>query len=226
MTQAGPLRWRTGLGWLVLGGGGKWETGETGDIDAAALAWADLNRPVAVLQAAGGTIEDGEALLEYYAELGGPGGYVVPIPDAASAQAAEVGQSLAEAGLIYVADGPDALRLADTLRESPALAALDHAFTTGAAIVGMGAGAAALGAWVAAPDGASLAARGWKWLPHAIAIPHFAETKMAKQWQNLLNEQPRHLGLGIPDGIALGLGPDGRVVTVGDGQVTVAVSSV
>ena len=33
MTRAGPLRWRTGAGWLVLAGGGKWQQGETGEIE-------------------------------------------------------------------------------------------------------------------------------------------------------------------------------------------------
>ena len=33
-------------------------------------------------------------------------------------------------------------------------------------------------------------------------------------------------GLGIPTGMALALGPDGQVVTVGDGQVTMVVGEV
>ena len=76
MTQAGPLRWRTGAGWLVLAGGGKWQNDETDEIDAAALGWANLDRPIAVLPTAGSTTAEGEALLEYYADLGGPSGYI------------------------------------------------------------------------------------------------------------------------------------------------------
>ena len=29
MTRAGPWQWRTGSGWLVLVGGGRWEDSET-----------------------------------------------------------------------------------------------------------------------------------------------------------------------------------------------------
>jgi cyanophycinase len=223
MTQAGPLHWRTGAGWLVLGGGGSWETGETGAIDAAALGWADLSRPIAVLLAAGGSSAHGEALLDYLVDLGGPNGYVLPIHGPADAQRVENCQLLVEAGLVYVSDGPDPLGLAHTLRESPALTALARAFDTGATIVGMGAGAIALGAWVADKDASDQAEPGWGWLPGAIVEPHFAGTGSSNRLRGLLTAHPGYLGLGIPSGVALGLGPDGRIETVGEGQVTVVL---
>lgn len=224
MTQAGPLRWRTGAGWLVLAGGGKWQQGETGEIDAAALGWAGLNQPIAVLLAAGGSTAEGEALLEYYADLGGSRGDIVPIFDAGGAQQAENCQLLKQAGLICIADGPDAPGLVRTLRESLALEALAQAFDSGAAVVGMGAGAVALGAWVAAGDSRGQAEPGWGWLPDVIVEPHFVSTETTDQLQDLLDAHPDCLGLGIPDGVALALGPDGRVVTVGEGEVTVVIS--
>lgn len=223
MTQAGPLHWRTGAGWLVLGGGGNWRTGETGAIDTAALGWADLNRPVAVLLAAGGSSAEGEALQDYLAELGGPTGYILTIHGPADAQRAENCQSLAEAGLIYISDGPDLLGLISSLRESPALTALGHAFDDGAAIVGMGVGAVALGAWVTDQGIADQIEPGWGWLPSAIVEPHFAGTESSDRLRKLLNAHPNSLGLGIPAGVALALGPDGRVETVGEGQVTVVL---
>ena len=226
MTQAGPLRWRTGAGWLVLAGGGRWQSNETGEIDAAALGWANLDRSIAVLLTAGSSTAEGEALLEYYADLGGPSGCVVPIFDTASAQRAENCQLLAEAGLVYIADGPDVLGLVETLRESPALAALVQAFEGGAAVVGMAAGAIALGAWVAAGDDTGQGKSGWGWLPDIIVEPHFVRTEATDQLQSLLSAHPDYLGLGIPTGVALALGPDGRVVTVGDGQATMVVSRV
>nr|HID13647.1 hypothetical protein [Anaerolineae bacterium] len=93
MTQAGPPRWRTGAGWPVLLGGGRWDRGE-----------------------------------------------------------AENRRLLTEAGLIYVGGG-DTLRLVRALRGSPALAGIAEAFARRAVIVGMSAGAAAMGAWVADRDG-------------------------------------------------------------------------
>jgi cyanophycinase len=226
VTQAGPLHWRTGIGWLVLTGGGSWQAGETGAVDTAALGWAKLDQPIAVLLAAGGSSADGEALLEYYAELGGPSGYILPIHSAADAQRAENCQLLVDAGMIYIGDGPDLLGLIRALRESPALAALGYAFDDGAAIVGMGAGAIALGAWVAEQNGASQIEPGWGWLPGAIVEPHFAGTESSSRLRGLLNAHPDCLGLGIPNGVALALGPDGRVETVGEGQVTVVLGKV
>lgn len=223
LTRAGPLHWRAGAGWLIAGGGGRWREGETEEIDAAALGWADLDRPMAVLPAAGSTAE-AEALLEYYVDLGGPHGYVVPIFDASGAQLRESCHLLEDAGLIYVSDGPDTLGLVRALRESPALEALARTFADGAVVLGMGAGATALGAWVADPEAPGHAEPGWGWLPSVILAPHFRGARMADQLRALLNRQPNCLGLGIPEQTALALGPEGQVENVGAGQVTVVVS--
>ena len=226
MTQAGPLQWRTGAGWLILAGGGKWQTGETGAVDAASLGWADLDRPIAILLAAGGSSAAGEALLEYYGEIGGPSGFILPIHTPADAQRAENYQLLAEAGLIHISDGPNSLGLTQSLRESPALTALSYAFDNGAAIVGIGSGAVALGAWAAGQDTTDQIVPGWGWLPNVIIEPHFTGTESSDKLRNLLSAHPDCLGLGIPDGTALALGPNGRVETVGEGQVTVVLGKV
>ena len=133
---------------------------------------------------------------------------------------------LAEAGLVYISDGPDLLGLMRSLRESPALTALSYAFDDGAAIVGMGAGATALGAWGIDQDIADQAEPGWGWLPGAIVEPYFAGTESSNRLRGLLNAHPDCLGLGIPTGVALALGPDSRVETVGEGQVTVVLGKV
>jgi cyanophycinase-like exopeptidase len=225
LIQAGPLRWRAGLGWLMLAGGGSWREDETGDSDAAALGWADLDRPTAVLPTAGQSIAEAEALLEYYTDLGGPHGYVVPIFDAASARLTENCRLIQEAGLIYLSDGPDAPGLVRALLGSPALQAMIQAFEGGAVIVGMGAGAAVLGAWIEDSrtpfGGAPRTVPALSWLPNVIVVPHFLG---ADQLRGLLDLQPDCFGLGIPERVGLGLGPDGQVENVGPGQVTVVVS--
>lgn len=222
-TQRGPLRWRAGTGWLILAGGGRWQSGETGDLDAAILNWADLDRPIAALLTAGSMTADGEALLEYYAELGGPSGYIVPILDASDARQEENCRLLAQAGLVYIADGPDELGLVKALYQSPALDALAQAFETGAAVAGVGAGAAALGAWVASPNTHRQGQPAWGWLPNIIVEPHFIKTEATSRLASLLNAHPDCLGLGLPDGLGLGLGPDGRVMTLGRGSATVVI---
>jgi cyanophycinase len=224
LTRAGPIQWLTGQGWLVLAGGGSWRENETGDVDAAALGWADLDRPLAVLPTAGMSVAEAEALLDYYADLGGPSGYVVPIFDAAGAQLSENCRLLEEAGLICVSDGPDTLSLVRALRESPALEAMALAFEAAAVIVGMGAGAAALGAWVEDHRAQDRAEPGLSWLPNVIVASHFKGTESAHSLRHLLNLKPGHLGLGVPEQTALALGPAGEVENIGPGQVTVVVS--
>ncbi|HZY44816.1 MAG TPA: hypothetical protein VFF70_08715, partial [Anaerolineae bacterium] len=83
MTQAGPLQWRSGSGWLVLIGGGKWAENET--IHSAAISALVDESPIAFVPAANPDPLYGAAFLSYYAELGAPTGYVVPIHDQASA---------------------------------------------------------------------------------------------------------------------------------------------
>jgi len=228
MTRAGPLQWRAGTGWLVLAGGSSSQETDMGDVDAAALGWADLDKPMAVLPTAGTSTIETEALLECYADLGGPNGYVLPIFDAVGAQLAENYRLLEGAGLVYISDGPEPLTLVRALRASPALEALTRAFERGAVILGVGAGAAALGAWMADPEPrggrATRVEPALGWLTNVVVAPHFEGTEAAHLLRQLLNLKPNCLGLGIPDGVALGLGPAGEVENVGSGQVTVVVS--
>ncbi len=229
-TGTGPLRWRAGAGWLVLGGGGSWRANETGDVDAAALGWSDLDRPLAVVPTAGMAIEEAEALLEYYADLGGPNGYVVPIFDATGAQWHENCRLLEEAGLIYLGDGPDSVDLVRAFRTSPALESTARAFEAGAVLLGMGAGAAVLGDWVGdqvvstGQPAEKCVEPGFGWLPNIIVTPRFRGIEQTRQLRRLLELKPNCLGLGVPERTALGLGPGGVVENVGPGQVTVVVS--
>lgn len=228
LTRAGPLQWRAGAGWLVLAGGGSWQENQTGDVDAAVLGWADLDRPMVVLPGSDSSTAEAEALIDYYVDLGGPRGYVVPIVDTDRAQLADSCQLLREAGLIYVADGSDPVDLVWALHDSPAMDAMTSAFESGAVLLGMGSGAAALGSWIADPDRGGdqtfRAEPGLGWLHNIILAPHFGGTEGANRLQRLLNMKPNCMGMGIPEGVALGLGPSGEVENLGSGQVTVVVS--
>ena len=226
MTGPDLLRWIAGAGWLVLGGGGNPENGETGDIDAAALGWSDLDCPISVLLTGGGSTEAGEAHLDAFADLGGPNGIIVPVYGAEDAHRIENCQLLSESGLICLADGPDAMGLAETLRGSPALGAIIQAFRGGATLLGMGAGAAVLGSWTTDSSGARRPEPGLALLHGAIIKANFGRAGSAKQLRQVLLDYPDCMGLGIPEGVALALGPGGRVETVGDGQVTVILSHV
>lgn len=228
LTRAGPLAWRAGGGWLILAGGGPWRRGGLDDVNAAALGWADLDRPVAVLPAAGGSTIEAEALVEDYIDLGAPSGYVVPLFDPVGAQQPENVGLIEDAGLIVINDGPEVLTLVRALRASPALEAVGRAFEDGAAILGVGAGAAAFGAWVAGSayddDEVARAEPGFGWLANIIVAPHFEGTEDASRLRQLLQLKQDCLGIGVPEGVGLGLGPSGEVENVGPGRVTVVVS--
>ncbi|HLF29048.1 MAG TPA: Type 1 glutamine amidotransferase-like domain-containing protein [Anaerolineae bacterium] len=219
MTQAGPLRWRTGAGWLVLIGGGNWETTEP--IDRNAIEAMTDEAPIAFVPAAGGSPDSGESFLEHYTRLGAPPGYVAPIYDATSANDPVNARRLVQAGLIYLGGG-DTRQLLDALTGTPALDAIAAAYASGAIVVGMSAGAMALCAWGVALDPAVGVLQGWGWLPHVIAAPHYTPERSTALREALL-QHPQLLGLGLPDDTALALGPDGEVLTWGSGQITVTL---
>src|SRR3990172_3001928 len=112
MTQAGPLRWRTGNGWLVLVGGGRWNT--TDAIDRRAIEAMTDEAPIAFVPAAGCPPDYGESFLAHYARLGAPAGYVVPIHDQASANDPANVRRLTHAGLVYFGGG-DTRQLLDVV---------------------------------------------------------------------------------------------------------------
>ncbi len=220
MSKAGPLRWATGTGWLVLMG----SEAVPGAVDRL-LARIDFSRPVAVLPTASGSIAWGERLLDDYADLGGPRGFVVPIFSPQDARREENRRLLADAGLIVLEDG-DGLALARTLRDTPALYGMADAFARGAIVVGVGFGAAPLGEWVL-PSGEEAeegGERGWGWVQGTVVVPRFHDAGQEPQLRGLLRKWPGILGLGIPETVALALGPEGQVETWGTGEVTVVVA--
>ncbi len=222
MTRAGPLQWASGAGWLILVGGGEWR-GEEVDIDDRILALADFARPIAYLPAAGGALAAGEALLDEYAALGAPRGYVVPILRPADAWNLENRRLLAEAGIVILGEG-DGLTLLRTLRGTPALEGMAEAFADGALIVAVGRSAAPLGAWVLADEATSELEGGWGWMGGTLLLPHWAGAVARPQVQVALRGRAGLLGIGLPERTALALGPDGQVENWGEGQITVVVA--
>jgi cyanophycinase len=216
--------WQTGLGWLVVAGGEAQKSTVSDLLDTVTLRWAYPGRPIAVLPTAGGSLTELEELALSYGDLCGAGGYVVPVFDPADAHQADNCQLLAESGLIYLADGPDAVGLARVLRGSLALRAVEQAFLEGASLLGVGGGAMALGSWMAAREARGPTDPGLDWLQNVVVEPRFAGAASATRLRGLLSAHPECLGLGIPEGAALALGPDGQVEPVGEQQVTVVVS--
>lgn len=222
MTSAGPLRWATGAGWLVLVGGGEWA--QAVDISEQLLASADLSLPIAFLPTAGESTAQGERLLEYFADLGGPRGYVVPVLERPDARDPENQELLAGAGMVILGDG-DPLKLADVLPGSAALEGVAEAFVGGASVVGVGAGAAFLGQWMLASDSPDeVGCEGCAWVGGAVVAPRFVGAAEESDLRDALRKRPGLIGIGVPERTALALGPDGQVETWGEEEVTVVVA--
>ena len=213
MGQVGPLRWRDGRGWLVLAGGGELE--ETADIARAAIEIVPDESPVVFVPAAGLTQEagrnEGAQVIAQIESLGGPAGYVAPIFTRADAADPKNVRRLMNAGLIYLGDG-QAQRLVETLSDTPTLDALEAAHRAGALVLAMGHAASALGAWfIGAAPGSGLLG-GWGWLPDAIICPSFDDS-VAPALRAAIRSHAECVGLGVPRGVALALGPGNQVRT-------------
>ena len=112
----------------------------------------------------------GEAFFSFYADLGAPHGYVVPIHDQRSASDPANYRRLANASLVYIGDG-SLQRLMEALEGTPAIDAMATAFDGGAVIVGAGASAMLLGKWGAGKQAKVLP--GWGWVSDALIVPHY-----------------------------------------------------
>ncbi len=219
MTQAGPLQWRTGAGWLVLLGGGHWEETET--IHSQAISAINDESPIAFIPAADPDPTYGESFLSFYAELGAPHGYVVPIIDQQSANDPVNYRRLANASLIYIGDG-NIKRLIEALDGTSAIDAIAAAFDGGAVIAGASAGAMLLGRWGVSTEQGKISP-GWGWISDALIVPHYSAER-TPYVRAALQRYPDAIALGIPDEVALALGPEGEVATWTDTDQQVTVT--
>jgi cyanophycinase-like exopeptidase len=147
-------------------------------------------------------------------EMGAPTGYLV---DVVTEDDATIRAQLDEAGMIILGDG----RAAETLRAAlpgAALEGMSAAYARGAVILGIGAGAAALGSFV---EGA----QGLGWIENAIIMPNYEQPERAAALHALLSAHPSAYGIGIGSRSALALGAQGQVEVWGERQVTVLLGS-
>jgi len=107
MTQAGPLRWIDGQGWLILIGGGEPE--DLTAVHRAAIGAMSDESPVVFVPAASDSSdsgrERGERIVAHLEGLNGPAGYVAPIFARTDAADLVNARRLTQAGLIYLGGG-------------------------------------------------------------------------------------------------------------------------
>ena len=212
MARNNVLRWTDGRGWLILSGGGD----NLSDIRANALSRASADGGIAYVTLGSQSIE-AENVLADMEDLGAPSGYFV---DILSEDDETIQARLADAGIVVI-DGSASL---DDLRSSLIGAANDGiqtAFQNGAVVLVEGRAAVVFGAWILLELGEL--ASGLEWLEHSLIIPGITSVSQSGEVQDVLLLQPGAIAVGIGEGSALALGPDGEVETWGEGQVTIAL---
>jgi hypothetical protein len=212
MPQANVIRWRDGAGWLVMCGGGDFASGETGEVEAEALARVQAGEPIAYIWAAG-DVETADKHLAALEDLGGPTGYLV---DVLTEDDDTLRQQISAAGMIVLGDGPNLKALRSGLFGA-ALEGIGAAFERGAVILGMGQSAALLGSWLENLEGIS-------WVEGAIIVTSYELDDQPARLRRLLLSHPNAYGLGIGTGSALALGPNGEVESWGERKITITLS--
>ena len=227
MPTQGPVSWMDGEGWLVLAGGGDWQSGDTEQVDTRLLSIANLDRPMVVLMSEGSRIQ-ADAFLDYYTGLGGPGGEAFSLAGMTrdQLQTPRFLSLIEEAGVLCLG-GSNPIPLVQNLYNNPALHQIVLGYTTLQALTvfGVGAGASALAKWAFGPAPQYLQAMGLGWLSNAVVVPNFTRTEDSPILRQLPIVAPDVLGLGIPNGCALALGPLGQVETWGSGDITAVIKA-
>jgi len=214
MPQSSIFRWKDGTGWLVLAGGGEFSSDEAAEIDSNVLLKTVSHGSMAYLWSAG-DIETGDAFLEYVRDLGGRTGYLL---DVLSEKDDDSMKQLGEAGIIVLGDGPQSERLHNALT-GPVLTAIDNAHKNGATIYVRGEMVMSLAGWMPT-IGANLKP-GIGWLDNALVMAPYTDEQSERMKSWLKDVIPDSYGIGIGEGAALALSPDGDVEIWGKKAVTV-----
>jgi hypothetical protein len=211
MAHNNVLRWQDGRGWLIFSGGVV-----VSDIRADALARSSADGGIAYVSL-GGQVALGEAALDDMEDLGGPSGYLV---DIMTEDDHTIQSKLADAGIVVIEGEADV----EDLRSSLIGAAADGiqtAFQNGAVVLVEGSAATVFGAWVLFASGELTS--GLEWLENGLIVPGITSISESAAAQDVLLRQPAAIAVGIGEGAALALGPDGEVETWGTRQVTIAL---
>ncbi|MDE2636725.1 MAG: hypothetical protein OXI30_10200 [Chloroflexota bacterium] len=210
MNPDAPFTWLDSKGWIVLSG----PPDALSEIRAQALSRYDGAGALAYISLAP---DLGDALMDDMAELGAPAGYLVDLEDPDNN---EVYQRLSAAGMIVIeaCRQPDRLH---ALMSHTVASALKSALELGALILFEGA-AATLAGQHRMTAGGELTA-GLNFVGNAL-IATIADNEAESTLTRNIHRQLSDISiLGLARGSALALGPDRRLETWGDGEVTISL---
>ena len=212
MARNNVLQWRDGRGWLVLSGGYVPES----DVRAQAIGHIDADGGVAYISF-GSNAESAEVLMNDLQDLGAPAGYFV---DVLSEDDDTIRSKIGEASLIVVEPGASSADMRSALMGA-AVEGMQTAFENGAVILLEGKSASIFGAWMLLETGEIR--QGIGWLSQMFILPGVTEVAQSEMGKEALKEEASALAVGIGEGSALALGPDGEVEPWGERQVTIAL---
>ena len=200
-----------GAGWLALLGGGEFSFGETLDADRAWLAKAPPG-PIGFVPAASGSSDYGVHLAEYFEGGFGRAVETIPIYRPRDARRGRNAERIAAVAAVYLGGGVTD-HLLEALAGSPAAEALARKLRDGGVVAAIAAAAQCAGRVARSIFGGGTVP-GLGWLPDAAVEPNF-DPGHDRRLRKLMAAPGVEVGLGIPAGAALLLGPEGAVEVAG-----------
>jgi cyanophycinase len=200
-----------GAGWLALLGGGEFSFGETLDADRAWLAKAPPG-PIGFVPAASGSSDYGVHLAEYFEGSFGRAVETIPIYRPRDARRGRNAERIAAVAAVYLGGGVTD-HLLEALAGSPAAEALAGKLRDGGVVAAIAAAAQCAGRVARSIFGGGTVP-GLGWLPDAAVEPNF-DPGHDRRLRKLMAAPGVEVGLGIPAGAALLLGPEGAVEVAG-----------
>lgn len=206
------FRWPMGRGWLVLAGGLAADFQAVTALEAAMLNRTISQGPMAYIWAAS-DVDTADQHMESLRDLGARTGYLL---DILTEEDDDLSSQLGEAGIIVLSDGPRIDALRDAL-VGVVLDSIEQAYRRGATVYAFGEAAALLGAYVVRKNGL---VPGFGWLERALILPGYTpdQADVLRHW---VQTRPDDFGLGLGQGAALALGPEGGVEVWGNPSITV-----
>ncbi len=203
------LRWHAGRGWLVLSGG---------NTAGSPLRAQALERAIA---ADAGVVyltlnPDDTSVLDDLDDLGAPTGYT---PDLMREPDEVIERQIQEASMVMIEDADNPLALKGML-SGPVLNGVKSALENGAIVFAEGLAAHVLGAWIIAPQGL---VEGVGLVENALILPAIASLTESPTAHEALVSRPDILAISIARGSALALGPQNRLETWGQRQITITL---
>ncbi len=212
MSEQIPFSWLESNGWLVLSG----SVDTLSEIRAQSLSRLNADGAVAYISLAG---DMGDALMDDMTDLGAPTGYLVDIEHDDNNSMYERLQS---AGMIVIEPGNDIERL-KRLMSQTVIRAIKDALESGALVLFEGIASGLAGEHIVQPNGKLT--RGLKFVQNTYISPDTSSILETEDAEKVFIEHPETVFIGVQQGSALVLGPQGLVETWGEKQVTISLGS-